>query len=499
MANTDAQPTVEAGAPDWISDFLARLAELLRHTRTCPTSRTASDPLSLRERVRVRASKIRISAAWLFGLQILALWPVWRWYAARIGDGSDEPLGPLALVLALTLLYGKRREFLGTPRALPLLAAGLLTLIQSLAMDWPPLVQALLGTAALGLSLAASLRRPRDAAPLWALLALSLPLVASLQFYAGYPLRLLAAEGAGWVLRLCGLPVLAEGAGLRWDERLMLVDAPCSGVHMLWVGLVMAAAASALANASPARLLLNASLAVGLVLLGNVLRNAALFIKETGLIALPAWTHEGIGVALFALVLVPVALVSLRAGPSQAAPESRRPGLTSPCWPAPVAALVFLLAAGLGGLDARPATPAAHDPDPAWPTHFRGRELIRLPLAPAETRWLRDFPGAAARFTDGERELLIRRVERPTRRLHPAADCFRGTGYTVSPPEIREADGERWSCFTARKEGLAREVCERLHDEQGGAWTDASSWYWSAVLGRGRGPWWAVTVAGGAE
>jgi hypothetical protein len=26
-------------------------------------------------------------------------------------------------------------------------------------------------------------------------------------------------------------------------------------------------------------------------------------------------------------------------------------------------------------------------------------------------------------------------------------------------------------------------------------WTDASSWYWAAILGRTRGPWLAVTVA----
>lgn len=466
MAEVTAQPKTEAGAADWVSDFLARLAELSRKARV------------------------------LLALQALTLWPVWGWYAARVRDGSDEPLGPLALVLAFVLLYGRRREFRAEPRALPLLAAGLLTLLQAVATDWPPLVRALFGTLALGFSLAAFLRRPRDAAPLWALLALSLPLVASLQFYGGYPLRLLAAEGAGGVLRLFGLPVWAEGTGLRWGERLMLVDAPCSGVRMLWVGLVMAAAASSLANASPARLLLNGGLAVGLVLLGNVLRNAALFVKETGLVPLPAWTHAAIGLALFALVLVPVALASLAAVPVPAAGDSGEPRRPGGRRARLAAASLFLLAAGCGFLDSPPASPAARDPDPEWPARFRGRELIRLPLSPAETRWLRDFPGAAARFTDGERELLIRRVEQPTRRLHPAADCFKGLGYRVGKSEIREIEGDYWSCFTARRDGAAREVCERIHDERGGAWTDASAWYWHALPRHGRGPWWAVTVAG---
>ncbi|MCI0665355.1 MAG: hypothetical protein L0220_30200 [Acidobacteria bacterium] len=26
-------------------------------------------------------------------------------------------------------------------------------------------------------------------------------------------------------------------------------------------------------------------------------------------------------------------------------------------------------------------------------------------------------------------------------------------------------------------------------------WTDVSSWYWSAMLGRSCGPWWVVTIA----
>jgi exosortase/archaeosortase family protein len=443
----------------------------------------------------------------LLPLQVLALWPVWRWYWLRLGDGSDEPLGPLALGLALLLLWGRRREFRAEPSAFPLLVAGLLTLTQAALSDWPPLVRALLGVTALGCTLAAFLPRPREAAPLWALLALSLPLVASLQFYGGYPLRLLAAEGAAFLLQVLGLPVLADGAGLRWGERLMLVDAPCSGVHMLWVALVMASAASGLASASPARLLLNNGLAVGLVLLGNVLRNAALFFKETGFIALPAWTHEGIGVALFGMALVPVALICMKpSAVGRACTHARHAlsgqeivghGNTCPTYRAiPLVVLMFLGAALWSGFAPISAGSVARNTNIEWPIRFQGRDLIRLPLSPAEARWLRDFPGEVARFTDGEREVLIRRVAKPTRMLHPAADCFRGVGYAVAAPEIREVDGERWSCFTARKDGAGREVCERIHDEHGGAWTDASAWYWSALFDQGSGPWWAVTVAG---
>jgi exosortase/archaeosortase family protein len=479
-----------------IADFLARLAELLRQARV------------------------------LLPLQLLALWPVWSWYAARLGDGSDEPLGPLALVPALLVLWARRGEWRSQARPGLVLAAAALTLAGALATDAPPLIRALLGVAALGLALAAFLPRTRDAAAPAVLLALSLPLVASLQFYAGYPLRRLAAEGASLLLRGGGLPVLAEGAGLRWGERLMLVDAPCSGVHMLWVGLVAAAAASALARASPGRLMLNLGLAAALVLLGNVIRNALLFFKETGLVLLPGWTHEAVGVVLFVLVLAPVARVSLRPGadrpesgteggngaapgrlreapPDQAVPGrgptgpgALRPAIRRADLGLVLAGAALALAGAAGALPAGPAAPAASNPDPPWPTADLGRDLARVPLTPAETRWLRGFPGAAARFTDGGREWLVRHVERPTRLLHPAADCFRGLGYKAGTPAIREIAGQRWSCFTARRDGSGRDVCERIHDAAGGAWTDVSSWYWDAVLGRSRGPWWAVTTAG---
>jgi hypothetical protein len=38
-------------------------------------------------------------------------------------------------------------------------------------------------------------------------------------------------------------------------------------------------------------------------------------------------------------------------------------------------------------------------------------------------------------------------------------------------------------------------VREAITDSAVGRWTDVSEWYWSALLGRAEGPWWAITVA----
>jgi exosortase/archaeosortase family protein len=246
-------------------------------------------------------------------LQVAALWPVWRWYVARIGDGSDEPWGAAALILGLGLVWQQRGELRTHPRGGLLLSAGFLTLAQAAATDGlPALVRALIGMTGLGLALTAYLPKRRDGAAVWGLLILSLPLMSSLQFYAGYPLRILAATGSGLVLRAAGLPVFPEGAGLRWEDRLILVDAPCSGLHMLWVGLILSTALSVLVRASTARLTANWLLAAALILLGNVLRNSLLFVKESGILALPDWTHAGIGVLVFVLTLLPLTLLILR-------------------------------------------------------------------------------------------------------------------------------------------------------------------------------------------
>lgn len=132
----------------------------------------------------------------------------------------------------------------------------------------------------------------------------------------------------------------------------------------------------------------------------------------------------------------------------------------------------------------------------AWPTSFEGRPLTQLPLSAVELRFAAQFPGQIGRFTDGERTLIVRVVQEPTRLLHPASDCFRGLGYQADPPRVVDDANEiAWSCFVARKDGEVQRVCERIHDTDGRAWTDVSAWYWAAVFGRTQGPWTALTTA----
>lgn len=131
-----------------------------------------------------------------------------------------------------------------------------------------------------------------------------------------------------------------------------------------------------------------------------------------------------------------------------------------------------------------------------FPSSFEGKALRELPLSEREQRFLANFPGRISRFSDGEREIVIRIVNSETRKLHPSSDCFRGLGYTVEPLPLETDDsGNNWGCFLAKNRSQALRICERVYDEEGQSWSDVSSWYWAAFVGRTQGPWWAVTVA----
>jgi hypothetical protein len=163
-------------------------------------------------------------------------------------------------------------------------------------------------------------------------------------------------------------------------------------------------------------------------------------------------------------------------------------------WPFALVALVLwcaMLPLALTRTAAAPTT-AAHG---EWPTQWQGTALQPLALSAVEHRFAAQFPGRIARFAvaDGS-ELVLREVHRPTRMLHPAADCWRGIGWRIDATRL-EADAESllWRCFEATRAGQRVRVCERIVDAQGNAFTDTSAWFWAASLNWSAGPWRAIT------
>jgi hypothetical protein len=162
------------------------------------------------------------------------------------------------------------------------------------------------------------------------------------------------------------------------------------------------------------------------------------------------------------------------------------------------ALLLAAVAAAAAPLLARGSDPVieADKPFPGWPTHYEGRALTELALTQRELAFVRDFPGRVGRFSDGSREIIIRWIGVPTRRLHPAADCFRGLGYSVTPlPARKDASGAAMGCFRAGHGADQLTVCEVIRDRRGASWPDVSAWYWDGLLGASGAPWWSFVVA----
>ncbi|MFM9941530.1 MAG: hypothetical protein ACKVP7_18760 [Hyphomicrobiaceae bacterium] len=147
-----------------------------------------------------------------------------------------------------------------------------------------------------------------------------------------------------------------------------------------------------------------------------------------------------------------------------------------------------------------PPPPVTANAFPGWPTEIEGRAVQLLPLTEREAAFARDFPGRIGRFTDGEREIILRWVASPTRRLHPSPDCFRALGYKLATRPMRlAANAQPMSCFRAEGRAGAFEVCEQMQTASGRSddrsWPDISAWYWHALWSERGTTWWSMVIA----
>ena len=431
----------------------------------------------------------------------LALWPHWRWAAARLADGSDDPLGLAALAVLLACVVRFAPRLRREPAPVWLAAAVLLTSLATvLDLFAPALVAALVAALAVAAALAAFVPVGTPVLPLAGLAALALPVVSSLQFYAGFPLRVVTAEASTVLLEGFGFVASREGSAMLVDGRLIVVDAPCSGVQMVWMAW-FCACAIACWRGLPDRAFAKRLAFIGIIVLaGNIVRNSVLVGLEARGSSSPAWQHEAIGAVVLALVCAAVAWlvgrVPLPATRQSIVFAARSVALRGRLLAALIALLATCALAPLAwprdGLASVAPEPAATE----WPREWKGRPLRPLALDAVEARFAAHFPGRIERLTDDRSVLVWREVRSPTRMLHPASDCYRGLGYRIADARLeRDADAKLWRCFVAVRDGRRVRVCERIEDARGASFSDASSWFWAAQLGRSTGPWHAITVA----
>jgi exosortase/archaeosortase family protein len=433
----------------------------------------------------------------------MAAAPLMSWYLRRVTDRSDEPLGVLALLTAVVLLGGSfhtaqaRAKVALHPLRL-LIGALLLALLQRTPLAHFPLISGLLAVAVLGLSVEV----PIGKAGVLALLVLSLPLVASLDFYAGYPLRLVASQITVLLLNLGGLGVERVGVLLREGGSIVGMDPPCAGVRMLWSACFTAAVVATWQRFLWPRTLLLLAGAVVCVVLGNSVRATLVFFPESGRVHWPEWMHPGVGLVVHGVVLAAVfgmgdALAGRRFR-RDATHWSRTPAVARFVkWRGWVAAVMLALGALLAWrMTDSPRSPADAPHLASWPATLDGLPLVSLPLSVREARFAQAFPGHIAKFRCGDAEVILRRVTAPTRYMHPSSDCLRGAGFEVtSKPMHEDADGRLWGCSLAERANEKWRVRERyVNAAQNLVCTDASAWFWEAVMHSDEGPWMAITI-----
>jgi exosortase/archaeosortase family protein len=324
--------------------------------------------------------------------------------------------------------------------------------------------------------------------------------MATLQYVLGFPLRAATAWCTAAALSVCGITVEAHGTLLSWAGEHVLVDAPCSGIRMAWCTAVAASALGCVHGLPALRFLRLLHAAAGAVFAANVVRSIVLFLLETGHWPNPPWAHEVAGLVCFAAALG-ACVFTARVQANRASQIEVAPLRSSTAGGVALAASAALLAlsgiAAVRPLAGRYVSEVPLRPSTAvdWPSEFEGSSIERVRLHPLEERFGADFPGAFAAFSDGRRRIVFRRIDQATRKVHPAEGCLRAAGFAVRPaPARRDAESGLWAVVEAERGGHALRVREQIRSADGRRWTDVSSWYWSALLRPGGGPWTAVTV-----
>lgn len=244
-----------------------------------------------------------------------AFWPVWLWYARRLGDGNGEVFGLVSMFTALFVLATRRSDgALGT-RELVLPCALFVAYIAGYVV-LPPIARAAIAFSVLAI-LASRYRGGRvfDVG-IWGLFMLALPVIASFQFVFAYPLRVLVGQLAAPLIQLSGFMVAREGTLLLWGDRQVVIDAPCSGIHMLWAGAYLAFSAISLFDLDLRASIKMMAITFVVIVAANVLRVSSLFYLEMNVITAPPSAHDATGMASFMLgaLLLMFAALRLRDG-----------------------------------------------------------------------------------------------------------------------------------------------------------------------------------------
>ena len=434
--------------------------------------------MSITKDLKINAQSTAIDAI----IVCIALWPVWHWLGMRYIDTSDESYGWLALGFIAIFLYKKGRGFYCKNSDYIIIT--LLLLIYSLFYSQiPMLLRAILTFSALAVFASRTIYNRPFNFPLWGLFMLSLPVDATLQFYIGFPLRLSSSNIAGLVLNLSNIHVQVNGGIMQFGKMAVAVDAPCSGVKMLYVTALLVCLIAVYNNLNFIRTALLALAGLLVLIFANSLRAAWLFFPESGLVFAKhkALIHDITGIIAFSIILasiygVNLLLNQLKKPLNLLAPPKQNSHPVN----LKIRILLFIICATTLMGSFRRQTHSIPKLNIAIPTTWNNKPLTQLPLTTQERTFQHNFPGVIIKATDGINSYIFRFVNTKTRKLHSATDCFKGLGYKITYQPLEQNEQGTWSVFYAHKGPYHKKIKEIIIDKSGRNWSDLSKWYWTA-------------------
>lgn len=421
---------------------------------------------------------------------LLAAIPTVRWYLIRLQDGGSELAGLVPLAAAIWFAFRDRKELQLTSNGI--WTAVVLLLIQAAAFPFlPAMIRALLMLAAAATA-TGTWRKPG----VTSLLVLALPWTASLEFFLGYPLRLLTSINAKILLEILGIKITRFGVQLLYGGHTVGVDPACSGMNLLWSTALLTAILAAVFSLSWRKIIPLGFSALILALAGNSLRAAVLFFPEAGIIEMPHLLHSGIGLAIAGICFLILTKLAHRLSTCGTRTLVRITPIISRDRSIPI--LLLTIASPLVLLTSLISVKTITHPIPQPPilTHYQGTPLTRIPLSASEKKFYRNFPGSIAVYETAELKLIVRQVNRATRKLHPASHCLRAEGFRIGEKTVRpDENGKRWLSYTINRNSETFLVKERITSSTTNqVWQEISAWYWYALFHPGEGSWEAVTV-----
>lgn len=429
-----------------------------------------------------------------------ALFSLWAWWFARIGEPLDAGMAAWAALAVFIVDAWRRNGWKATrpsARAYALAAFGL-------AAYWvarPFLPISLCGLFGVlgGVSLLVPATRDQGEfpAPLAGLAVAGLPTLFIADLFLGVPLRAVSTFGATALLRLTGLEVVRNGMEIAVGGVPVWVDAPCAGVAMLGTGVVLALVLAQVWRLRTGRTVGVCALAVVAVCLANAARVAVLTMCASMGLKLGSAAHEVVGgIALLAALLL-VVCVPHGGNVQKGVDDVRTPKAEG--WGRILAMTAFFSVAVLCMVCRPSVRSTVNDAEtaqfPGWPETFDGDVLVEEPQSEFEEKFAQNFPGRIGRFRAGRRTVILRWTTRPTHRVHGAAYCLRATGWYIEPLPLEGDGAGAWSAFRATRGGETLNVHEQVRGADGTTFADVPDWFFNALLGRTAGPWWIVTVA----